>query len=133
MGCIWNHTTQGSLKSILWHPRWTIYPKSYQDKANGEIVQQRGYYKAFSITSKSNMEKKAIQLTQNQYEAILLALGIAERKYSDTHKAIIDTLVSVRGNMGREAQGAAVQHFQQSACGMADLASDLRAAWEGIY
>ncbi|MCA6368241.1 MAG: hypothetical protein IM618_14455 [Cytophagales bacterium] len=64
---------------------------------------------------------RTISLSEEQFNLLSQALGIAERAYSNTHSNIVSNLVRVRGNEQSSVELLAAQQFHDKACAFADL------------
>lgn len=65
---------------------------------------------------------RTLKLTHEQIALICQALGIAERKFADIHKTIVDTTVNVRRNEPvRREQSNKALYYHDLASKMADI------------
>ena len=64
---------------------------------------------------------RTISLSEEQFNLLLQAVGIAERAYSNTHKDVVSNLARVRGNEQSSDDLQVAQQFHDKACAFADL------------
>jgi hypothetical protein len=68
---------------------------------------------------------RTLKLSDEQIELITQALGIAEKKYSDTHKNIVEDIILNRGNNEGLEQKRIASYYYVKSTEMAGLNQDI--------
>lgn len=64
---------------------------------------------------------RTLTLTQETIDLIQLALSIAETKFSNTHKQIVEELINVRINTDKDPQHIQALYYHEMACDLANI------------